>query len=93
MKRAALLLPLLAGACAATPTPTRDELAEALKGYTSVAPLDLSHIACRGYGTEEPTEFMCRWRQREGQYWRDWEGAFAVSGKGWQTIDSLARRP
>ena len=92
MKRATLLLPLLAGACAATPTPTRDELAHALQGYGAVAPLDLTHIACTGYD-EEPTEFECRWRQRAEGHWQDWQGAFALSGVGWQTIDSPARRP
>ena len=92
MKRAALLLAVLAGACAATQTPTRDELAEALKGYEAVAPTDLTHIACRGFD-EEPTEFNCRWRQREGGYWRDWQGYFALSGAGWQTIDAPTRRP
>lgn len=92
MRRAALLLALLAGACAATPSPTRDELAHALRGYRSVAPTDITHIACRGFD-EEPTEFACRWREREGGRWQDWQGYLAVSGDGWQTIDSPSRRP
>ena len=92
MKRAALALVLLTGACAATPTPTRNELAQALKGYGQVEPTDLTHIACLSY-SEEPTEFECRWRQRDGRRWEGWQGAFALSGAGWQTIDSPSRRP
>jgi hypothetical protein len=92
VKRAALALPLLAAACAATPTPTRDELAHALSGSGEVEPTDLTHIACLSYA-EEPTEFECRWRQRDGRRWEGWQGAFAVSGEGWQTIDSPERRP
>ena len=93
MKRAALLLASLASACAATPTPTRDELAAALKSYGPVEPTDLTHIACRSATPEEPTEFNCRWRQREGRQWHGWEGRFALSGTGWQTIGSPSRRP
>ena len=92
MKRAALLLVLLTGACAATPTPTRDELAQALEGRGPVEPTDLTHIACQSFG-DEPTEFACRWRQRDGRKWARWEGYFALSGDGWQTIDSPSRRP
>jgi hypothetical protein len=92
VRRAALILPFLAAACAATPTPTRDELAQALEGYGRVAPIDLTHIACQGFH-EEPTEFACRWRQRVEGRWQDWQGYLALSGKGWQTIDSPTRRP
>ena len=92
MRNAALVLALFASACAATPTPTRGELAHALEGYGAPEPTDLTHIACRSF-SEEPTEFACRWRQRDGRKWEGWEGYFAVSGEGWQTIDSPARRP
>jgi hypothetical protein len=92
VKRAALLLVLLTGGCAATPTPTRDELAHALRGYGVVEPTDLTHIACKGF-PEEPTEFVCRWRQRDGRQWQGWVGDFALSGAGWQTTDSPSRRP
>jgi hypothetical protein len=94
VKRAALLLAVLAGACAATPTPTRSELAQALRAFDgpAVAPEDLTHIACQGF-EEEPTEFACRWRQREGRRWRDWESYLALSGDGWIMIDTPARRP
>ena len=91
MKRAALLLALFASGCAATPTPTRDELAQALTGFGAVEPTDLTHIACLPY-PEEPTEFECRWRQRDGRRWDGWQGVFAVSGEGWRTIDGPSRR-
>jgi len=90
VKRAALLLPLLAAACSATPTPTRDELAEALGGR--LAPTDLTHIACRG-STGERAGFPCRWRQREGGRWRDWQGRLAPSSEGWRIIEAPTRRP
>jgi hypothetical protein len=94
VKRAALLVPLLAGACAATLTPTRDELARALReqGGLRVEALDLTHVACRPID-EEPTEFWCRWRQREAGRWRDWQATFARSGGGWTMIDGPFRRP
>jgi hypothetical protein len=92
MKRAALLAALLAGACAGTPTPTRDELAEALAGYRALAPADLSHIACRG-STGDRAGFACRWREREDGRWRDWQGRLAPSDSGWRTIESPTRRP
>jgi len=92
VKRAALLLVLVTGACAATPTPTRDELAHALRGHGPVEPTDLTHIACLAYPAE-PTEFKCRWRQRHGREGDGWEGGVALSGAGWQTIDSPSRRP
>ena len=92
MRHAALLLVVLTGACAATPTPSREELAQALGDYGAVEPTDLTHIACLS-DPEEPTELECRWRQRDGRRWQGWQGVFAESGEGWQTIDSPSRRP
>jgi hypothetical protein len=92
VRRAALLLALLASACAATPTPSRNELAYALRGYGAVDPTDLTHIACLSF-PEEPIAFACRWRQRDGRRWEGWQGVFAVSGERWQAIDSPSRRP
>ncbi len=90
MKRAALVLVLLTGACAASPTPTRDELARALGGRAPAAPTDITHIAC------EPSsdgEVACRWRQRDGREWQDWQSHLAHSGDGWHLIDTPTRRP
>ena len=84
MRRTALAVSLLVAACAATPTPTRDQLADTLA--ERVEPTDLTHIACEPLAAD-PAEFACRWRQREGRYWRDWQGYFALSGAGWHTID------
>lgn len=90
MKRAALLLVLLTGACAATPTPTRDELAQALDGGETVEPTDITHIACRG---EASSEVACRWRQRQGREWQGWQSHLALTDTGWHLVDAPTRRP
>jgi len=92
VRRAGLFLLFLAGACSATPTPNRDELAHALAGYGAVAPIDLTHIACGG-STGDRAGFPCRWRQREGGRWRDWQGRLAPSDAGWRVIEEPSHRP
>jgi len=92
VKRAALVLVLLTGACAASPTPTRDDLAHALGGRAPAAPTDLTHIACQPLAAD-PSEYACRWRQRDGRQWQGWQSYLALSGEGWQLIDSPTRRP
>jgi hypothetical protein len=89
-----LLLAFLAAGCAATPTPTRDELAQALRAFDAApaAPTDITHIACQSLAAD-PTEFACRWRQRDGRGWQGWQSSLALSGDGWQLIDTPARRP
>jgi len=93
VKRAALALVLLTGACAATPTPTRNELAEALQasGAPVADPEDLTHIACEAAAA--PGEVACRWRQREGRQWHGWQSHLALSNAGWRLIGAPARRP
>ncbi len=90
MRRAALLLVLLTGACAATPTPTRDELARALGGRAPAASTDITHIACE---PSDGDEVACRWRQRDGREWQDWQGHLALAGEDWQLSDTPTRRP
>ena len=94
MKRAALVLAVLVCACAATPTPSRDELAWALRpfGAEPATPADITHIACRPLAAD-PTEFACRWRQRDGWRWDGWQSYLAYSGDGWQLIGGPKRRP
>ena len=94
MKRAALVLVVLTGACAATPTPTRDELAQALRPFDGApaASTDLTHIACQPID-EEPTEVACRWRQRDGRQWHDRQSVLAQSAAGWQLVDGPEGRP
>ena len=92
MRRAAPVLVLLAGACAATPTPTRDELARALDGRAPEAPTDLTHIACERSATDAGA-VACRWRQRDGRQWQDWQSRLARSEGGWQLLDPPTRRP
>jgi|GEM_PF-4946680 len=94
MKRAAPLLAFVACSCAATPVPDRTDLAGALQSFggAAVEPLDLTHIACLSVDGE-PSEYRCRWRQREMRHWADWQGMLAFSGAGWQLIDSPSHRP
>jgi hypothetical protein len=94
VRHAALGLVLLTAACAATPTPSRDELARALAppGRPAVAPTDITHIACLPREADR-TEFACRWRQREDRTWLGWRSYLAVSGDGWHLIDPPERRP
>jgi hypothetical protein len=92
VRRAALLLATLGGACAATPIPTRDELALALGSRAPDAPTDITHIACRP-GEAVPTEYVCRWRQREDRAWDDWEGRLASGTGGWHLLEPATRRP
>ena len=92
MRRAALLLVLLTGACAATPTPTRDDLARALGDRAPAAATDITHIACETPSTES-AEVACRWRQRDGRAWQDWQSHLAPAGDGWRLTGSPTRRP
>jgi hypothetical protein len=90
VRRAALLLVLLTGACAATPTPTRDELAEALGTRAPAGPTDITHIACEPLAA---AEVACRWRQRDEREWQDWQSRLARADEGWQLIGTPTRRP
>ncbi len=94
MKRAALILVLLAGACAATPTPGREDLAAALENFNGmpVAPIALVHIGCQTI-SGEPGVFACRWRQQEGRYWQGWQSRLAHVGEHWRIVGQPSRRP
>ena len=94
MKRAALLLALFAGACAATPTPTRDQLMQALRasGEAPAAAEDLTHIACE-QGSDARSPFACRWRQRDGRRWQDRQAYLTRSNDGWKLVGLPSRRP
>ncbi len=94
MKRAALVLVLLAGACAATPTPGREDLAAALENFNGmpVAPIALVHIGCQTI-SGEPGVFACRWRQQEGRYWQGWQSRLAHVGEHWRIVGQPSRRP
>lgn len=90
MKRAALGLVLLTGACAAAPTPTRDELAVALGTSAPATATDITHIACEPSGSGEVS---CRWRQRDGRQWQDWQSRLALAGDGWHLTGAPTLRP
>ena len=92
MRRAGLVLVLLTGACAATSTPTRDELAAALGGRAPAASTDITHIACEP-SRPDAAEVACRWRQRDERQWQDWQGHLALAGEDWQLLDTPTRRP
>lgn len=92
MRRAALLLAVLTSACAATPTPSRDELAQALKERELVEPTDITHIACQAVDDGKP-EVACRWRQRQGRDWQGWQSHLALTDAHWHLVDPPTRRP
>jgi hypothetical protein len=94
VKRAALPLVLLVGACAATPTPTRDELLEALRasGGAPATSEGLTHIACE-QAFDAPSDFACRWRQRDGRRWQDWQAYLSQSSGGWKLVGMPSQRP
>ena len=92
MRRPALLLVLLIGACDGTSTPTRDELARALGAHAPAAPTDLTHIACQALGPD-PVTYACRWRQRDGRAWHGWAASLSAGADGWHLRDVPARRP
>lgn len=92
MKRAALGLVLLTGACAASPTPTRDELSRALGERAPAASTDITHIACEPSDTDT-AEVACRWRQRDGRHWQDWQSHLALASDGWELVDTPTLRP
>ena len=92
MRRAALLLVLPTCACAAAPTPTRDELVQALAGTAPARATDITHIACQPVAGD-PAEVACRWRQRDRREWQGWQSHLAHSDAGWQLIDAPTRRP
>ena len=92
MRCAALPLAVLAGACAATPTPTRDELVHALGSRAPDAPTDITHIACQPVEAV-PTEYACRWRQREDRVWDAWEARLSSGTDGWHVLEPPTPRP
>ena len=81
MKRAALLLVLLT-----------DELVQALDTAAPAAATDITHIACQPVAGDQ-AEVACRWRQRDGRNWLDWQSHLARSDTGWHMLDSPTRRP
>ena len=70
-------------------TPTPAELAEALRTFTgkTLATADVRRVSCKGV-REEPTEFVCKWRQRSGKHWRNYASYLAINGRGIQLIDN-----
>lgn len=92
MRRAALVLVLVTGACAATPTPAREQLAEALGERGPARSTDITHIACEPLDAAS-AEVACRWRQRHHRRWQDWQSQLARTGEEWQLIDTPERRP
>ena len=81
---------MLAAPPAATPAPSRTQLATAITAMTSkkVAANNLRTIACKPIA-EEPTEFSCRWQQRVSARarWRGYSAMMAKDGSGWTLID------
>ena len=51
-----------------------------------ISPSEIRVIECVG-PDEEPTEFECSWRQREGRGWVRRSNWLAIDGSGWHVID------
>ena len=61
--------------------PSQRQLAEALSAHLRLprSPI-IRDVQCRGFD-EEPTEFVCTWRQQEkGGNWRHWSAHVAIDG-------------
>ena len=87
---AVLLLLPLAAACA-TVGPTARELEQALaEARPAAPPAKVARVRCVTFD-EEPTEFLCRWRQRDASgAWRRWTTYLAVDSHGYQLIDDVS---
>lgn len=67
--------------------PTRAELAAALtERGRAVRASDVRIVRCVA-PEEEPTEYRCSWRERDGRSWRRRDNWFAIDGSGWRVID------
>ena len=84
----------LALAACATVGPTATELEKALADARPAAsPAKISQVRCVTF-EEEPTEFHCRWRQRDASgAWRTFATYLAIEGHRYQLIDEVAIDP
>lgn len=83
---------LFAAQVAASVGPSQQQLTEALVAYSglSSAPV-IRGVRCKGF-EEEPTEFVCTWRQRDaGGRWLKWSTYLAIDGERFVLIDEPSR--
>lgn len=92
MSPRALIILLLASASpsvARAEGPSAHELAAILVDHDA-API-VRHVRCDG-GSEEPTEFHCRYQQRDAfRRWVTWSIYVAIDGDHWVVIDEPAK--
>jgi len=83
--------PILLLAACATVGPTTSELRQAIveSKPSADAASPVRRLRCETF-EEEPTEFLCRWRQRDASgAWRTWTTYLAVDPKGYHLIDEV----
>jgi hypothetical protein len=86
----AVLVTIALAGPAAAEGPSSAQLAKALAADGQAG--QVRQVRCRGFGEDEPTEFVCRYQQRSksGQ-WVSWSVYVAIDGDGWHLIDSPGR--
>jgi hypothetical protein len=79
---------LLLAACA-TVGPTAPQLSQVLAEAHGGSPPEVKRLSCQTF-EEEPTEFLCHWRQRDASgVWRRWATYLALDSRGYQLIDEV----
>ena len=90
LTRCFVLAPLVLAACA-TVGPTASELGQAIAESrpSGHATPQIRRLQCETF-EEEPTEFLCRWRQADASgAWRNWTAYLAVDSTGYHLIDDV----
>jgi hypothetical protein len=83
---------IIASAAVAAVGPSESQLAKALAAHQSLSERpSVRHVRCQSF-EEEPTEFVCRWlqRNRAGRL-EEWSTYLAVDAKGYHLIDDPGR--
>jgi hypothetical protein len=72
--------------------PSASQLAKALAAHQSRSERpSVRRVRCQSF-EEEPTEFVCRWLQRNWTgRWEEWSTYLAVDAKGYHLIDDPGR--
>jgi hypothetical protein len=82
---------VLALTACATVGPTASQVESALaEANPATAAPTVRDVRCETF-EEEPTEFHCRWRQRDASgTLKSWSAYFAVDSRGYSLIDDVA---
>ena len=92
--RAAILLAPVAmfGGAACAATPTADEAVRAIRDFCPGLTEPITHVSCKGFGKDEPTEAVCTYQVGGKKPLND-KTYFAIDGQGWHLIDEPAYCP